>query len=457
MPISKIGSKGIKDAELSAADIAPGTITSDKIAPGTIANDRLAGSIANAKLANSSTTINGTAIALGASGTIVAGTDWQAVVSTNTTMVSSRGYFVDSSGGAITMTLPASPSIGDFVTIIALDGSTNPVNIARNSSKIDGGTSDTSLSGTYDGSGFVYTDAANGWVRHTSTVTPRKLSATGGTVSTTGNFKIHTFNSSGNFVVSQASTTTSENTVAYMVVAGGGGGGSNNAGQQGGGGGAGGYREGKNPSVDNYTSSPLATTGLTITSGTYPITVGAAGASGPLPASVASPSGSNSIFSTITSAGGGGGGLGNPGTSGPEGAIRQGRVGGSGGGSAGSDASSLAGGAGNTPPVSPSQGFPGGPGGAGPGQGASGGGASAAGDRSDDLNSFNAGGAGTPTQIQGSPAVTYSAGGSNAGTSPRDGTAGGANTGNGGGGSSGPSGTGSAGGSGIVIIRYKYQ
>ena len=80
MPISKIGSKGIKDAELSAADIAPGTITSAKIASGTIANDRLA---------NSSTTINGTAIALGASGTIVAGTDWQAVVTSNTTMVSS--------------------------------------------------------------------------------------------------------------------------------------------------------------------------------------------------------------------------------------------------------------------------------------------------------------------------------------------------------------------------------
>ena len=73
MPISKVGSKGIKDAELTAADIAPGTITSAKIAPGTIASDRLAGgitnaqlagSIANDKLANSSTTINGTAIAL---------------------------------------------------------------------------------------------------------------------------------------------------------------------------------------------------------------------------------------------------------------------------------------------------------------------------------------------------------------------------------------------------------
>ncbi len=53
MPISKIGSKGVKDAELTADDLAPGTITSAKIAPGTIASDRIApGTIANDRLAN---------------------------------------------------------------------------------------------------------------------------------------------------------------------------------------------------------------------------------------------------------------------------------------------------------------------------------------------------------------------------------------------------------------------
>ena len=149
MPISKIGSKGVKDAELTADDIAPGTITSAKIAPGTIASDRLAGgitnaqlagSIANAKLANSTTTINGTAIALGASGTIVAGTDWQSVITSNTTMVASRGYFVNTTGGAITMTLPASPSAGDFVEVIDYAGTaaTNNITIDRNGSNIAG-------------------------------------------------------------------------------------------------------------------------------------------------------------------------------------------------------------------------------------------------------------------------------------------------------------------------------
>jgi hypothetical protein len=141
MPISKVGSKGIKDAELSAADIAPGTITSDKIAPGTIANDQLAGSIANAKLANSNITINGTAINLGASGTIVAGTDWQAIKTSSFTAVASEGYFCDTSSGAITVTLPASPSIGDTVVIVRIKGSNN-VTTARNSSNINADTTE---------------------------------------------------------------------------------------------------------------------------------------------------------------------------------------------------------------------------------------------------------------------------------------------------------------------------
>ena len=36
--------------------------------------------------------------------------DWQAVVTSNTTMVAGRGYFVNTSSGAITMTLPSSAS-----------------------------------------------------------------------------------------------------------------------------------------------------------------------------------------------------------------------------------------------------------------------------------------------------------------------------------------------------------
>ena len=71
------------------------------------------------------------------------------------------------------------------------------------------------------------------------------VTATGGTVTTSGNFKIHTFTSPGTFCVSCAGNAQGSNTVdSYMVIAGGGGAGQN----AGGGGGAGGYREGKSSS-----------------------------------------------------------------------------------------------------------------------------------------------------------------------------------------------------------------
>ena len=62
MAISKITSKSIEDGTVVGADITPGTVTNAKIAPGA--------AIANAKLANSSITINGSSVALGGSTTI---------------------------------------------------------------------------------------------------------------------------------------------------------------------------------------------------------------------------------------------------------------------------------------------------------------------------------------------------------------------------------------------------
>ena len=121
------------------------------------------------------------------------------------------------------------------------------------------------------------------------------LVATGGTVTTSGNCKIHTFTGPGTFTVSSASVTAPENVVSYLVVAGGGG-------AEGGGGGAGGFRELKSP-VTPYTASPLdgyPTPGnrITVTAQAYPITVGGGGAKG-TPSSPGS-NGNPSIFSTIT-------------------------------------------------------------------------------------------------------------------------------------------------------------
>ena len=96
MAINRIKTGGITDGTITTTDIAPGTIASDRIADDTIAN---------AKLANKAITINGTSINLGASGEIVAGTDWQAVTvadgSTAVALESGKGYFLDTNAGVL--------------------------------------------------------------------------------------------------------------------------------------------------------------------------------------------------------------------------------------------------------------------------------------------------------------------------------------------------------------------
>jgi hypothetical protein len=256
----------------------------------------------------------------------------------------------------------------------------------------------------------------------------------------------------------------------YLVVAGGGG-----AGYYGGGGGAGGYR----------TSFPGGTK-LSV-SGSYPITVGAGGSYGSC--AVSGTRGSDSIFSTITSTGGGGG-QSYPDSSNPQG------PGGSGGGGGQAEANNAPypGFTGNSPPTSPSQGNSGGAGqgrsfSPGPtfqkymGGGGGGGAAAVGGNRSEAPNGGGlggSGGAGSSNSISGS-SVNYAGGGGgqsgggpggnpgpvNAGGIAPGGIGGGgaggcgalgcssvagtANTGGGGG--SGPGPSSGTGGSGIVIVK----
>jgi hypothetical protein len=226
-----------------------------------------------------------------------------------------------------------------------------------------------------------------------------------------------------------ASTSYSYN-IGYLVVAGGGAGGYSG---NGGGGGAGGFRTGTGFSLDIGTS--------------YTVTIGAGGTS---IAATSSTNGASSVFSTITSTGGGAGG--------PNGVSGAGNSGGSGGGGL-NDSTNYAGGSGTS-----GQGNAGGASGGGgaPYPGGGGGGASAAGTVG---TSGGQGGAGTASSITGS-SVTYAGGGGGArssGTASAGGVGGGgnggvasagvagtANTGGGGGGSG--SGAGSQGGSGVVIL-----
>jgi hypothetical protein len=440
----------------------------------------------------------GTTVTLGAgatqSGFGRTGTvDWCTTAKTAPfTGVSGNGYFVNTTSGAVTVTLPASPSAGDIISIAdyASTFQTNNLTLCRNSSKINGACTNASLSTEGQSITLVYVDATRGWkntMDSTSNVTgqPNFIQATGGTITCCGDYKIHTFTSDGCFSVSSAPTP-ANNTVDYLVVAGGGGGGFADIA---GAGGAGGFRLSNSTSMPAPLTSPLANpTGLPVSVQSYPITVGAGGGPTTFPGVNNTPiPGSNSIFSTITSAGGGGGGAesSNPVIS------FNGRPGGSGGG--GSYGASV-GGTGNTPPTSPPQGNPGGNGSpSGPpafGQGG-GGGAGAAGCSGSPTAGGN-GGIGSyvlTTGFAGANGTTgpvcgarYFAGGggssteSGGGATPGSGGAGGGGSGGrssptipavsgttntgggGGGGENGASALASgAGGSGIVIIRYKYQ
>ena len=400
-------------------------------------------------------------------------TQWQSVKTASFTAVAGEGYFVDTTSTAITVTLPASPSAGDVVVLkdYARTWDTNAVSIA--SALFDGATSTTTFSTIGQTITLVYMDGTKGWSLINEDTTTGLgatfISATGGTITTSGDYKIHSFTGDGCFVVSSIGNPAGSDSVDYIVVAGGGGGGNN----RGGGGAAGGFREGYNPG--SYTASPLATTALPVSASTYPITVGGGGAGSPESNSgFLGGCGSNSVFSTITSAGGGGGGTGKATPS------RTGLNGGSGGGGGSGNDVGGPGGSGNTPPVSPPQGNPGGNavgGSPGPSRKAGGGGgATVAGTNGVACACFSGGGAGATTVITGSP-VAYAGGGGggvctceggpggtggggNGGKDNGPSAAGTANTGGGGGGGGRENTSyadGSAGGKGIVIIRYKFQ
>ena len=403
--------------------------------------------------------------------------DWCTTAKTSPfTAVSGDGFFVNTTGGAITVTLPGSPSAGDIIALkdYANTWDTNNVTLCRNGSKINGTCLNTDLNTEAQSVTLIYVDGTKGWQDihdSTSNVTgaPNFIVATGGTIATSGDFKIHTFTSDGTFTICSAPTPANNN-VSYMVVAGGGGGATSPNANSGGGGGGGGFREGQTPAAP-YTGSPLKNcAGLPISVQAYPITVGGGGAG-----STASPwqatSGGISVFSTITSAGGGGAGSGAV----PGGATAAGLAGGSGGGGGGgSSAPNNPGGAGNTPSVSPPQGNSGGGGRPGPGPShdtASGGGGGAGGAGANSPNGAcgGAGGAHVNSSITGSdveyaggsggsgvPASRGTPGGGGAGQSEPGSTAGTANTGGGGGGAYSCT-AGKAGGSGIVVIKYKFQ
>ncbi len=90
--------------------------------------------------------------------------DW--VTKTGTyTAVSGDALLLDSSGGAFTVTLPASPQADDYIDFADGAGSlgTNNVIVARNSEKICGAEEDLECDLKNVGWTMVYKDSTQGW------------------------------------------------------------------------------------------------------------------------------------------------------------------------------------------------------------------------------------------------------------------------------------------------------
>ncbi len=265
----------------------------------------------------------------------------------------------------------------------------------------------------------------------------------GGTITTSGDYRIHRFTSSGTFTVPSGVSFSSRES---LIVAGGGGGGNDNAG----GGGAGGL-------IHNTSDSFSA-------GNSYSVTIGGGGGAGANSGGDGGPyasNGSNSVFNSQTAIGGGRGGSGGGANA---------TSGGSGGGGSGEAADGV-GGAGTS--------GQGNRGGDVSGSGGGGGGGAGAAGQDGDVRAASKGGyggAGLQKSITGSN--TYYAAGGNGGNdngqyetqtstngiggisntnSSTGATAGATNTGSGGGATThtvSPVGTGN-GGSGVVVIRYE--
>ena len=94
------------------------------------------------------------------------GTSWQAVKTTSFTAAAGEGYFINTTSGAITMTLPASPTIGDEVAFIDYAGTfdTNNLTVGRNSENINGSAADLTVATERAANTLVYTDGTQGWL-----------------------------------------------------------------------------------------------------------------------------------------------------------------------------------------------------------------------------------------------------------------------------------------------------
>lgn len=85
-------------------------------------------------------------------------------VTSNISLVAYNNYFVDTSA-ARTLTLSASPNLGDEIHIFDATGSaaTNNITVASNSGKINGSVQDLTIDVAYAAVVLIYTGSTYGW------------------------------------------------------------------------------------------------------------------------------------------------------------------------------------------------------------------------------------------------------------------------------------------------------
>jgi len=94
------------------------------------------------------------------------GTSWQAIKTGAYTAVAGQGVFANTTSSAFTVTLPASPALGDEVTVVDYAGTfdSNACTIGRNSQPIQGVAEDLVVSTERASFTLVYVDGTQGWL-----------------------------------------------------------------------------------------------------------------------------------------------------------------------------------------------------------------------------------------------------------------------------------------------------
>ena len=189
MALTRVTSAAIDTDTIAAGDIAANAVTASELADDAVDTNAIANNaVTGTKIALGSDAqgdimyYNGTDYVRLAKGTAeqtlqmnggatapnwitaVSGAAW-AIKTSAYTAVNGDGCLVNT-GSAVTITLPASPSLGDFVRVIDFTGqaATNNITVARNGQNIQGVASNLTIATNRAAIGLVYTNSTQGWI-----------------------------------------------------------------------------------------------------------------------------------------------------------------------------------------------------------------------------------------------------------------------------------------------------